>query len=220
MNIPKYDFHVHYKVHAQDTNGHEEAMVQRAIEVGLAGICFTEHSQQLPDARIRDLRATYPQIKIWSGMEIATIEGNDLLVFSMRGTPPTKPTWEWLYGYCKMYGYATCLAHPFRKDRPVPKVFRNLPPDYVELVSRNTPTWAAPYIIKEFTKRHMVCGEIASENLMVDGFLVNSDSHKPRHLGWHFNYRSETAEKLAQLLERQTLASLPAPYLSYLSKFS
>jgi len=189
----KYDFHVHYKAHAQDVVGHEEAMVQRAIEVGLSGLCFTEHSQRLPDDRLLQLRLAYPQIKLWSGAEISTAEGNDVLLFGRFEIPSSRPTWSWLRGYCKANGVETCLAHPFRKARIIPRPFIEYPPDYVEIASRNTPPWAAPRIADLF-----LCGSLCY-------CLVNSDSHKPRHLGWQFNYNDENAIRLAQHLDSTAL---------------
>lgn len=193
MTESKYDFHVHYKAHARDATGHEEAMVQRAVEVGLTGICFTEHFQRLPGERLLELRAKYPQVKIWSGVEVNCAEGNDLLVFGkadidlLTGRKP----WEWIYDYCEHNDFAVCLAHPFRKARPVPDCFvkktGGIEPDYVEISSRNTPTWAASYVADLF---------------LMSQLLVNSDAHKPRQLGWHFNYRDDVATGLAECLER------------------
>ncbi len=185
----RYDFHVHYKRHARDAQGYEAEMVRAAIAKDLDGICFTEHFQRLAPERLTELRTDFPQIKIWSGVEVTCAEGSHILFFGGCPIPDPGIPWDKLKAFAREHIVLTCLAHPWRRDRAVPACFLRNPPNFIELESRNTPPWAGPLV--------------SDLLLMMSGTapLVNSDAHKPRHIGWHYNYRFQEAEDLAAFLE-------------------
>jgi len=185
----KIDLHVHYKRHAKDAEGYEEAMAQAALAAGLNGIAFTEHGQQLPEARLDELRAKFSPLAIWSGAEVGCA-GHDFLVYGIADLTnlvgclhPAN-----LAGRVHEAEGAIILAHPFRKNRLTDDCRASLRWLHgIEIVSRNTPPWAAPFIAM-----------LAAQNGMP--VYVNSDAHKPRNIGGHFNMVSELPTNLASWL--------------------
>lgn len=184
----RIDCHVHYKAHARDRDGYEEAMVRVAIAVGLNAIVFTEHHQRLPAERIAQLNEIYKPFRIFSGVEVATDIG-DVLVFG-----DTSVCWSkgWLYENLRREAiadnYLLCLAHPMRKGRPFPRL--PAPTDFVEVASRHIAEENAPAILMAGTS-------------LKSRFLRNSDAHKPKHFNstaGHWNEIPAIYDSLLQTL--------------------
>lgn len=192
MSMIRFDLHVHYKRHARDEVGYEEAMVKAAINAGLDCICFTEHHQQLPPERIAELREQYPSIGIFSGVEIST--GNDVLVYGLRCQELTKPMpYPELHALVRANKGAMVIAHPFRKGKPLQVDVEKYPPDGIEVCSRNTPPEKSRDII------------LLAKRLEI-GLFVNSDAHRARHLGPYWNNAGEVPEDergLAQMVREE-----------------
>jgi histidinol phosphatase-like PHP family hydrolase len=148
-------------------------MVEAALNCGLSGMAFTEHGEQVPREML-DLLEERWGVVIYSGVELR-VNRRDVLVHGIADA-------RFLFGvtdYASLvygvhdHGGAVSIAHPFRKglslglpcwDSP------DLRPDGIEARSRNTPSDAESEI-RSIARKYDL------------GVLVNSDAHKPRHVG-------------------------------------
>lgn len=180
------DLHVHYKRRARDVEHFANEQVRQAAAVGLHGLAFTEHYQRLPPEDIERLSDTY-QGPIYSGMEVGE-EGDDYVVFGLDEVPK-RIGYQALWGMVENAGGAMFLAHPFRR-RPPPteRWWGSCPPHGIEIRSVHTPV--AYYVeIARMAERHGL------------RTLQNSDAHKPRHVGTHFNVFDRLPADTAELIE-------------------
>jgi predicted metal-dependent phosphoesterase TrpH len=79
----RVDIHVHtgkYSGCAVDT---PETMVEGAIAAGLDGIVLSEHDLVWPSTLLADLQLRYPQIRLFSGAEMTTLEGEHVLALGL-----------------------------------------------------------------------------------------------------------------------------------------
>jgi predicted metal-dependent phosphoesterase TrpH len=109
------DLHVHSRLSC-DNDADPEECVARAIERGLQGIAFTEHSSFEASEPIELLRERYGKaILILRGVEFSAAEGH-CLVFGAdtdRLAPPFAPMEE-LVGIVNRAGGAVVPSHPYR----------------------------------------------------------------------------------------------------------
>ena len=92
-------------------------LLQRARDLGLTGICITDHDTT--DAKsIIEKRVDGSGICVIVGIEYTTTKG-DFLVFGPVEYIPKGMDAENLFRWIKREGGVAIPAHPFRKDRPV-----------------------------------------------------------------------------------------------------
>ena len=88
--------------------------IKKAKEIGLDGICLTEHDvfHQTPEL---DTLAEKFGLKIFIGTEIYTADG-DILCYGLDRMPPGRITASALVAHLNRIGGASIAAHPFRKN--------------------------------------------------------------------------------------------------------
>lgn len=185
MNV---DLHIHLKARMRDTTTYADEHVRAARTAGLHALAFTEHHTFLPLAELEALRREHAPFVIYDGVEVAC-DGTDILVYDFRHKDLERrwPDYKSLRQFVDAAGGVVCVAHPFRKGRPLPQEIRDHPPDGIELLSRNTPPSAFRQILA-FSRQFAV------------PLLCNSDAHKARHIGGHYNVVDALPTKVADLL--------------------
>ncbi len=111
----KIDLHVHSKF-SGDSSAEPEDIIERAIELGLDGIAFTEHYSYEASEPVEGLKEKYyGHILIFRGVEFSTLEGH-CLVFGVNtdrlglSLPPVSELIE----IVNSKGGVVIPTHPFR----------------------------------------------------------------------------------------------------------
>jgi hypothetical protein len=113
-------------------------LLQRAREIGLDGICITDHDT-MASKTVFDSLSDSKGICVIVGMEYATPKG-DFLVFGSTEYVPDGMDAKELIRWVKKEGGVAIPAHPFRKSRPTdPGILPSF--DIVEVLNgRNRPS--------------------------------------------------------------------------------
>lgn len=166
----RVDIHVHTGKYSGCAVSTPEKMVESAIASGLDGIVLTEHDLFWPSRQLDELQRKYPRIKLFSGVEMTSLEGEHILVMGIEEKEllPLLPVLELIEAVHRRGGIAI-LAHPWRWGvEPTPGVLDLV--DALEVASTNvTP---------------IMEGKIKSilENTPIPG-VSGSDSHSWETLG-------------------------------------
>ena len=166
----KLDLHVHYKTRVRSYETHVRAAIVAAIGAGLDGIAFTEHHEMLPAEWIASLNREFAPFKVYSGVEIRATE--HVLVFGIRDRELNRkwPSFDDLAQFVFDHHGATCLAHPYRKGRPLRIDLTGWRTHAIEAASK--------HIKPEDEQRIRELGLVV---------LSNSDAHKPSQIGLYWN---------------------------------
>lgn len=123
----RIDLHVHSKLSGDSTTEPEE-IIERAIEMGLDGIAFTEHYSYEASEPVESLKEKYKgDILIFRGVEFSTKEGH-CLVFGFntdRVFEKYTPAKE-ILKVIQSAGGVIIPAHPFRGVNSMGEEIRNL----------------------------------------------------------------------------------------------
>ena len=120
------DLHFHTEAFSSCSRIPLEKGLERARDIGLGGICLTEHDVFHERADI-DILAKRFGLTILIGTEIYTIDG-DILCFGLDRIPDNRVTATELVNHLNRLGGATIAAHPFRKnDRGIKELISSLP---------------------------------------------------------------------------------------------
>ena len=166
------DVHMHtsrYSACGKDT---AEAMMAAAMERGLDAVAITEHNAFWPDGEIAELRAAFPRVRIFRGMEINTAEEEDLLVYgaSDPGALTGRRSIAAVIREVRRQGGATIMAHPLRYRDTIAESLLKAPPDACEAWSMN---------ICAFQRS----GIRAFQEQTGCGLIASSDAHRRDNLG-------------------------------------
>lgn len=117
-----YDLHVHTNQYSRCSNMDPVMMVDRAIEIGLDGVCITDHDQLWPEDRLEELRnyagkKSARGLTILNGQEVRSAENCDHLVYGhseslINGVYSVKD----LENYLRGNKVPVIGAHPLRND--------------------------------------------------------------------------------------------------------
>jgi len=113
-NSTLIDTHIHERTFSPDSDLALEDIVSKAIEMGLGGICITDHESNglMETARACSKSSGFPIIV---GAEILTHEG-DLIVFGVDRLPPEIMHAQEMIDLILKAGGVTISAHPFRQN--------------------------------------------------------------------------------------------------------
>jgi predicted metal-dependent phosphoesterase TrpH len=162
-----------------------------ARQRGLRGLVFTEHQIQWPEGELDRLRDLFPDLLLFSGLEISLEEGFDIVVLASEQelTFPAFPlriTFEELLESLRPATGETFLfmAHPFRwTDRITPAMERILARIHgIEMNSINILQGRAWKAGVRYIPRNAHLYEEARERFDLVP-LFNSDSHSERTIG-------------------------------------
>jgi hypothetical protein len=138
------DLHVHTSRYSACGRSTPEEMIERAIELGLRGLVFTEHNVLWPEAELAELQAAYPGIRLYRGFEVNAAGGDDYLVYGV--TDPelmiTGIDDAELISQAQALGGAVVLAHPYRYLPDAPEALEQHPVDGIEIMSSNIYNYA------------------------------------------------------------------------------
>jgi predicted metal-dependent phosphoesterase TrpH len=109
----KIDLHIHTSKLSPDSRLDPEDAIRRARELGLDGVCFTEHDRAwgLPD--IEQLSAKY-DFPIFRGVEVMIKEGGEILIFGLNINFTTVIGIDTLRRLSEESDAYMIAAHPFR----------------------------------------------------------------------------------------------------------
>lgn len=93
-----------------------QSLIQRALEIGLDGICITDHDTTASKHSLQNIRDR-SGLCVIIGMEYTTAQG-DFLVFSPSDDIPTGMDARGLLRWTRKNDSVSILAHPYRKSRP------------------------------------------------------------------------------------------------------
>jgi predicted metal-dependent phosphoesterase TrpH len=109
----RIDLHVHTNVSSPCSLIEPGMMIEKALEMGLDGICVTEHDEIAGAEVARGLGLKYG-LPVFRGIEIYTDLG-DMLVYGLyRDAPGWKTPFEELLAMCREMGAVAIPAHPCR----------------------------------------------------------------------------------------------------------
>lgn len=108
------DTHCHESKYSLDSKVSLEEIVARAKEIGLDGICITDHDDNNIRHEARALAESLGYLII-PGVEILTHEG-DIVVFGVDELPQRKMHASELLEYVNCRGGVGIAAHPFRNN--------------------------------------------------------------------------------------------------------
>ncbi|MEN6327087.1 MAG: PHP domain-containing protein [Syntrophomonas sp.] len=132
------DLHVHTADFSACSQLDLEQAIIRAKELGLQGLCITDHESNGIAGKASDLARKH-QFFILVGMEILTLQG-DLLVFGLEEAPADRVEAGVLLGQIKQRQGIAISAHPFRDNgRGMGDLIRQYPQlDGVEVFNGRT----------------------------------------------------------------------------------
>ena len=137
----KVELHLHtsrYSACATDT---PNDVMRELIDCGYGAVFITEHDAVWGDWELADLQMSFPEIRIYPGMEIAlgSDKSQHLLVLGTGDrTYLQLPTAEDIILRARREGHLTVLAHPFRwPDSPPVLLAGPVYPDAIELYTCN-----------------------------------------------------------------------------------
>lgn len=107
------DIHIHTKPISYCSELDAAAMVRRAKEIGLEGVCITEHDAIWSKEAISELSAEH-EFPVFRGMEVSTDCGH-ILTFGLHEYVPGIWRAETLRKVVDEAGGVLVVAHPFRR---------------------------------------------------------------------------------------------------------
>jgi hypothetical protein len=133
------DLHVHTSRYSTCGRSSAEAMVERAAEVGLDALVFTEHNVVWPREELAALQASYPPVRLYAGTELTSSDGDDYLVYGLTDPGAVGANMEAadILRTARRQGAAVVLAHPYRYRDAVPEEIYQYPVDAIEIMSTN-----------------------------------------------------------------------------------
>jgi len=156
------DLHLHTNRYSACATSSPEEVLAAARACGLDGVVLTEHHRVWPEGEIRELRAAFPELRIFRAVEITTVEGEDVLVYlpDIADLPTERSSVGELIGQVRRSGGAAILAHPLRYRDTIAETLYANPPDACEAWSLNIFSYQRPGI-HAFSER-TGCGEVAA----------------------------------------------------------
>jgi predicted metal-dependent phosphoesterase TrpH len=165
-------------------------MIQAAIARGLDGLAFTDHHCLVPAGRLAELNRKYAPFRIFGGVEVSVVGGEDVLVLGTRDPALESRNWSYsdLFTFVRARAGFLILAHPFRFNDTIQVDIEHHPPDAMELCSKNVRASDEPRI-REVIERYGLRP------------LCNSDAHRAVDVGLYHSQLGRTPWDERELLE-------------------
>lgn len=120
------DTHLHTREHSPDSSMPVRDAVLRAREMGMDGLCITDHDSMGIAAEVEALRREC-DFPLFVGIEVLTT-GGDFVVFGLDRAPERIPSSDELMDWVARCGGVAVAAHPFRDNgRGAGWIVRDLP---------------------------------------------------------------------------------------------
>ncbi len=174
----KVELHLHTSRYSGCAMNTPEQMMQRLIDTGYGAVYITEHDAVWRDSEIEDLRRLFPQLRIFSGVELS-LGSHHLLVLG-TGDP------EYVRIYdpadvvlkARREGHLTILAHPFRWPGGAEMLWDSGPlPDAIEYRTCNQDSMMGGVALDTAARLHLPvvsAGDIHSL-LAINRFYIHTD---------------------------------------------
>lgn len=110
----KVELHLHTSRYSLCAVHAPEQMIERMIATGYQAVYITEHDAIWPEHELRDLQSSFPQIRIFPGIE-KTLGSHHVLILGAQETEYLRlndP--RVLFERAQAAGHLVILAHPFR----------------------------------------------------------------------------------------------------------
>lgn len=135
----KIDLHVHTRERSGCSIAAERDLIELARANGLDALVFTDHAHLVPPIRLAELNRDYAPFRTFSGIEIHTLEEEDVLVIGLQDPRLESMTWSYadLHQFVRAQGGFIVLAHPFRYRDHIQVDIHRFPPDAIEARSLN-----------------------------------------------------------------------------------
>ena len=108
------DIHVHSAEYSGDSEMTVESALGRARDMGIGGICLTDHESMGHSVGAQELERRFG-LKVFVGAEVLTRQG-DLLIFGLDRLPGLLPEAGDLISKVEAFGGVAISAHPFRDN--------------------------------------------------------------------------------------------------------
>ena len=193
----RVDIHMHCAERSKCSHIGEEEIIREAISSGLSAIVITDHHRYVPDDRLAELRRAYPELQIYSGIEMTipyrgAYEGEDLLLLGVHNPVlEERPDWSYeeLYDMTRACDGYIQLCHPMRYHDDITIDISRRKPDAVEVASTNIGR-DDHEAIREYARRNGV------------PVIHASDAHYPNHVGMFHVIIEEDFHSEAELILR------------------
>jgi predicted metal-dependent phosphoesterase TrpH len=161
----KADLHVHTK-YSSDASIDPKTLVDRLnAHSTIKAVAITDHNTVEGYHRVRQLASTYPDILILPGVEIATPEG-DLIVLGTAELPPKPWDVKEVISFAKSNDYVTIVAHPYR-EYGLGSSAKNYAVDAIETLNGSTP-WQANKLAENLAKEMGLPGVAGTDAHNID----------------------------------------------------
>ena len=173
----KVELHLHTSRYSACAACKPEEILEWAQRDGYQCVYITEHDAIWTPLELADMRARFPALRIFGGVELS-LHGAHLLV--LGATDPwytqTKDTAE-ILARARSDGHLTVLAHPFRWDGGDWPLQKGLLPDALELRTNNQDARAGKKARQAAKRLHLPlvnCGDTHSRS-MLGKFWIQTD---------------------------------------------
>jgi hypothetical protein len=148
----KVELHLHTSRHSACALATPHELMARLVECGYGAVYITEHDEMWGEWELDDLRASFPEIRIFPGVEIALGDnkGQHLLVLGTSDRDYLRlPTAGEIIALAREQHHLTVLAHPFRWPASPPDILGGaVLPDAIELSTCNHPPASAEQTVE------------------------------------------------------------------------
>ncbi|ADV61421.1 PHP domain protein [Isosphaera pallida ATCC 43644] len=188
----RIDHHFHTTLHSPDSAMTPEAMIDRAVELGLDALIVTEHDHQWSQEELAEINQRSRGILVLSGVEVSAREGH----FLVYGLPDLADvgvgiTLKELLEVARRRGAAVVAAHPYRWGQDFERIARefNDQLDALELASKNVDQHTR-FLVERDLKRfpHLGC-------------TGSSDAHHVNELGCYYSELDGTIQDMAGFVQ-------------------
>ena len=142
----KVELHLHTSRYSGCAVNSPSELMAGLVSAGYEAVFVTEHDAVWPDDELAELKAEFPRLAIFPGVELSlgawdvfehllVLGTNDRRYLELAGGP--EPDVAAILDRARAAGHMTVLAHPFRWDGGAEMLRRHLRPDAIELCTCN-----------------------------------------------------------------------------------
>ena len=184
----KVDLHIHARERSGCSVSGTEQMIHAAQAAGLDGMAFSDHDRLVPPDEMAALRQQHTPFRLFTSIEVTTLEGEHVLVAGLPDPSLESKTWtyEALHRFVRAHEAWMVLAHPYRFHDMTLNV-EDFPPDAIELYSGNIRDEIRPKI-------RQLIDQVGCATVYF------SDAHHVDRIGRHFIVLDEPVTTDAELL--------------------
>ena len=178
----KVELHLHTSAYSGCATNTPDEMMRRLIKCGYEAVYITEHDAVWNDRQLERVRANFPKLKIFPGVEVTLTDFQSVQHLIVLGT--NDPDYlqiadeATILGKAADEGHLTILAHPFRWPGGAFMLGKGLRPDALECHTPNHGPQAAQMAstVNNSLGIALVNASDAHSTEMIDQFWIETDS--------------------------------------------